>query len=416
MKAQTSEERNIRLTNLNGVFQVISINLVSSFAGLFIKRLDAGDNLVSMLNSLPAFFSIAAIIIGMPLLSSVKNKKRASSSAYFITRCFYLIMAFVPFLSDKYRAAAFVFLYGALSFPGSIANYMWQSLLADTFSPAIRGKVLSVRNMLSTFAGTITTLTAGFILAKLSASRAEVIHYYQIFFVIAFIVGIFETASLLIQREPKDTSFREVVNENAKFSLDFFKTMIKQKEYVKFMICVVAFHFTWQMAWPLFLTYEVDYLHTNEMWSAIISTISGICTAFGYMFWRKFTDKHGNSLGLTIAAIGMGTCPILYNFTTHIRQVAYFTGFIGFSCAGILLILLNTLYEVAPRENRTTYIAFYNLATNITLVIAPWVGMQLYKMTTIKIALLIIGVLRLSSSLLFFRRHKSQNTPVSQNT
>jgi hypothetical protein len=79
MKEHHSDDRNIRLSNLNGILQVISVNLVSSFAGLFIKRLNAGDNLVSMLNSLPAFFSIAAIMIGMPLLSSIKNKRKASS-------------------------------------------------------------------------------------------------------------------------------------------------------------------------------------------------------------------------------------------------------------------------------------------------------------------------------------------------
>ena len=414
MKRKYNDNWNINLTNLNGIFQVISVNLVSSFAGLFIKRLNAGDNLVSMLNSLPAFFSIAAILIGTPLLCSVKNKKRAASAAFFTTRCFYFLMAFVPFLNDKYRAAAFVFLYGALNFPGSIANYLWQSLLADTFNPSIRGKVLSVRNMLSTFAGTITTLAAGFLLAKLSSTKTEAIHYYQMFFLIAFFVGIFETAALLLQKEPKNSDFKEVVSENAKFSTDFFKTMFKQKNYINFMICVVAFHFTWQMAWPVFLTYEVDYLHSNEMWSAIISTISGLGTTFGYYFWRKFTDKHGNSLGIAIAVLGMGTCPLLYNLTTHIRQVAYFTGLIGFSCAGILLILLNTLYEVAPRENRTTYIAFYNLSTNITLVIAPWVGMQLYSMLGIKTALFIIGILRLSTSLLFFKRHKSQNNSIAE--
>lgn len=409
MRKEFTEDRNIRLTNLNGIFQVISVNLVSSFAGLFIKRLNAGDNLVSMLNSLPAFFSIIAILIATPLLSSIKNKKKATSKAFFITRCFYLLMAFVPFLNDKYKAAAFVFLYGALNFPGSIANYLWQSLLADTFHPSLRSKVLSIRNMLSTFAGTITTLVAGFLIAQLSSSKAGTIHFYQIFFVFAFFMGIFETLALLMQREPKNAIFKEVVSENATFSLSFFKTMLKQQEYIKFMICVIAFHFTWQMAWPLFLTYEVDYLHTNEMWTAIISSISGVCTAVGYVFWRKFSDKHGNSLALTISAIGIGLCPILYIFATHISQITYFIGLIGFSFAGIMLILLNTLYEVAPRENRTTYIAFYNLSTNLTLVIAPWVGMQLYKMTSIKTALLINGFLRLSTSLLFFRRHKSQN-------
>ncbi|WP_337961068.1 MFS transporter [Caloramator sp. mosi_1] len=166
------------------------------------------------------------------------------------------------------------------------------------------------------------------------------------------------------------------------------------------------FHFTWQMGWPLFLTYEVDYLHTNEFWASIISTINGLAMAFGYRFWGKFSKKHGNSIALTIAAIGMSFAPFMYAMSTKINHVAYFVVITGLSVSGTLLLLINSLYEVAPRENRTSYIAFYNLVTNITLVIAPWVGMRLYQFTTIRTALVIVGILRFISGLLFILRYK----------
>jgi MFS family permease len=409
LRFKSIEDRNIVLNNINGILQVVSMNLVASFAGLFIKRLNASDNLVSMLNSLPALFSIIAIILATPLVTRFKNKKKVTSISYLLTRFFYLLMALTPFLPDKYRALFFVILYGALNLPGSIALFMWQSFLADLFDQSKLGRVLSTRNSLSTFVGTITILTAGLLLNKLSTSKDQLIHYYQIVFLIAFVVGLAEVLALTLHKENTNNKFKEVVTEGNKLSLAFLKNMIKQKKYVMFMVGVIAFHFAWQMGWPLFLIYEVDYLHTNEMWSALSSTVNGISTAIGYSFWRKFSEKHGNSLALTISAIGMASTPIFYTFATSMKQVVGFAAIIGFSVAGILLSLLNSLYEVSPQENRTSYIAFYNLATNLTLIIAPWIGMNLYKIIGIKSALIIVGILRFVSSFLFLIKPKESH-------
>lgn len=407
LKHKNIEEKNMFYNNLNGILQVISMNLVTSFAGLFIKRLNAGDNLVSLLNSLPAFFSVVAIIFGTSLVSSCKNKKRATSISYFLTRSFYLLMALVPFLPQNYRALSFVILYGALNFPGSIANFLWQSFLADTFRPSIRGRVLSIRNSLSTITGTVTTLITGFTLASLASSNEKVISFYQIVFAAAFIIGILEVWALYSHKEDNNAEFKEVVTTGANLSFSFVKEALTHKKYTMFLIAVICFHFAWQMGWPLFLTYEVETLHTNEMWSGIISTVSGISMAVGYAFWRKFSEKRGNNLALAILAVGMATTPIFYTITTSIHQVAYFTIIAGFSTSGILLVLLNTLYEVSPRENRTSYIALYNLVTNLTLIIAPWIGMRLYQLTTMKFALLTVGILRLASSLMFLAKPKN---------
>lgn len=96
-----TEKLNIKLNNLNGIFQIISVNLATAFAGYFIKRLNASDNLVSVFNSIPAYFSIAAILLSAPIFLSCKNKKKITAISFFITRFFYLLMALVPFLDSK---------------------------------------------------------------------------------------------------------------------------------------------------------------------------------------------------------------------------------------------------------------------------------------------------------------------------
>ncbi|SHE97614.1 MFS transporter [Caloramator proteoclasticus] len=397
---------NYYLNILNGVFQAIALNLATSFAGLFLKRLNAGDSLVSLFNSLPALFSILAIFIGGIILSSTQNKKRTTSLMFLITRVFYILMALIPFLNEKYRALIFVLLYSSMNFPNSIAVFLWQSFFADIFPPGQREQYLSVRNSIATFAGTATTLFAGFLLTTLSSSKAELIKTYQYIFLIAFIFGILEVFVLWRHKYNAKSSYAEISTDNNRLSIEFIKNLPNQREYLIFITTVVIFHFTWQMGWPLFLTYEVDYLHTNEFWASIISTINGLAMAFGYRFWGRFSKSRGNSLALTLAAVGMSFAPFMYAMSTKIYHVAYFVVITGLSVSGTMLLLLNSLYEVAPRENRTSYIAFYNLVTNITLVIAPWVGMRLYQVTTIRTALIIVGVLRFISGMLFILRHR----------
>jgi len=405
-------KNNFFLNNLNGVLQVIAVNLVTSFAGLFLKRLNANDELVSLFNSLPAFFSILAIFIGGIILTNTKNKKRTTSFAFLITRFFYILIALVPFLPDKLRPIAFVILYSAMNFPNSIAVFLWQSFIADIFPPGDREASLASRSSIATIAGTATTLITGFLLTSLSRNKSQLITFYQIAFVIAFFIGIIEVITLLMHRERKNAAYAEVSTNGNKISLDFLINLPKHKEYFVFIICVIIFHFTWQMAWPLFLTYEVDYLKTNEMWAAIISTINGIAMAYGYRFWGRFSKNNGNSAAITIASLGMALAPFFYSISTKIYHVTYFVALTGFSVSGVMLLLLNSLYEVSPRENRTSFIAFYNLVTNITLVISPWIGMRLSHFTGIKSAFVIVGFLRILSGLTFLIRHKKQQAEV----
>lgn len=399
-------KNNFFLNNLNGILQVISVNLATSFAGLFLKRLNANDELVSLFNSLPAFFSILAIFLGGIILTNTKNKKRTTSLCFLTTRFFYLTMALVPFLPKDIRPLAFVILYSAMNFPNSIAIFLWQSLIADIFPPGDREASLSSRNSIATLVGTITTLTTGFLLYSISKTKSQLIFLYQIAFIAAFIFGVLEVIVLFMHKVPKNLKHAEVSNKNNKISIDFIKNLPKHKNYLIFIITIFIFHFTWQMAWPLFLTYEVDYLKTNEMWTSIISAINGLAMAFGYKFWGHFSKKKGNSLAITIASLGMAIAPFAYSISKKIYHVTYFVPLTGLSTSGVMLLLLNSLYEVCPRENRTSFIAFYNLITNITLVISPWVGMKLYKITDIRTALVIIGFLRIFSGVMFVIRHK----------
>ncbi len=108
----------------------------------------------------------------------------------------------------------------------------------------------------------------------------------------------------------------------------------------------------------------------------------------------------------------MGITPILYALSNTIKQLVLFNIIVGVSVAGTTLILFNQLLEVTPKENRTIYIAIYNTFIAIISAIAPMLGIALKEATNIKIALVIIGLLRITASVFFFLRNKHRKSEI----
>lgn len=401
---------NLFVNNLNGILQALSLNLVMPFASLYTKRLNGTDNDIALLNAYPSIFSILAVFLGTYLFRKFRNKKRVTALFFGFARAFFLIFIFIPFLPAWLRPGLFVLLYGAMSFPNSIANMGWQSYLADLFPEKWRGRAFSTRSSLSTMSALVVTLITGILLYFIPKTDGERMTLYQIFFVIAFIIAIFEVLSLIKHKFDKNNKEIEVITEFKNEPLllklkNISKLVVSNKKFLDFCICVVIFHFGWQMGWALFFSYEYDILHSNELWSSIIATVSSVSQALSFPIWQKISEKKGNSFTITLALVLMAVTPFLYMVSTNIVHVVIFNMVTGTAVAGTVLLLLSNLYEAAPNENRTLYIAVYTVLTNITLMFAPILGMRLKAATNIYTALIAVGLFRAFAAFIFYLRY-----------
>lgn len=409
--ATSTLDYNLYINNFNGILQSLSLNLVLPFASMYAKRLNASDNDIALLNSYPAIFCIISVFLGTYLFRKYKNKKKVTSLFFILSRSFFLIFIFIPFVPANLRPGLFVLLYGAMNFPSSIANMGWQSFLADLFPEQWRGRAFSKRSSLSTAFALVITFITGNLLFYMPKSDSERIHFYQFFFLAAFILGVFEVYMFTRHRLDKNNkqveTFTDFSSEPLKVRFkNIGKMIISNKRFLVFCICVFAFHFAWQLAWPLFFTYEVDVLHSNESWTSLINTVSFITQAISFPLWQKLSEKKGHGFTLFLSTLLISFPPISYALLVHNMVHAVLTNIIsGIAISGIMLSLLNNLYEVAPNENRTMYIAIYTILTNVTLMIAPLLGMQLKGIVSITSALFISGILRILASSLFLLRH-----------
>lgn len=410
-KPKNNLEYNLKINNVNGILQALCLNLVVPFASLYAKRLNATDDDIALLNSYPAIFCILSIFLGAYLFRRYKNKKMVTAISFGFGRLFFLIFVLVPFLSPWLQPGIFVLLYGAMNFPNSIANMGWQSYIGDLFPDIWRGRAYSRRSSLSTISALVVTLITGNLLYYIPKNNEQRIKLYQLFFVIAFIFAIFEIYSFMLHKVDKSSKQIEVVTELDdehlyKKIIDIYKMIVSNKSFLYFCICVVIFHFAWQMGWAVFFSYEVDILHSNESWTSLESAVSLIVQAIAFPLWQKFAEKKGNTYALFWAILLMACCPFFYMISRNMYHVLLFTIVTGSAVAGTTLLLLSSLYETAPDENRTLYIAAYTILTNITLMFAPILGMKLKNLTNIYIALAVVGICRLIGALAFYIRYK----------
>ncbi len=407
--------KNIRLTIFSGAALTIIFNLTNPFLSMFVLRLGGTDYHVAWLSALPAFAAMLALIPGGAFIDRFTYKKRITCFVMGISRMFYLCLALVPFLPSTWQATFFVIIIGIMRFPSSVSDIAWQSFYADIIPERHRGFALAQRQRIASIVGMVVTFAAGQVLSYFPKTNLDRIHFYQGFFILAFLIACFEFYTNWKIKEPQYSKEDEreslkltQTSLKTKFKLLFssFKTTPQAKRFLIFAICSFTFHFGWQMGWPLFNLYQIKYLHATEAWLAWISVISALTSALTYAPWSRFAEKHGNDITLAITGLGMSITPILYSLSTSLPILAVMNTIVGISTAGFILTLTNmTLIEV-PKFQRTLYIACYSTATNISAIFAPNVGVFFNEHFGIHKALLAVAFFRFIGVITFFIRYR----------
>ncbi len=385
---------------VNGILFTLVTNLYKPFAQKFIYRLGGGETHVSLYNSLPGLIALFAIIPGILYMCKAISKKKVLSRIFLLSRFIILLYAFVPFLPLEIQPITFVIITALMSLPESVSTTALQSFTADVFNENQRAKAITSKNKYTTFASFISLIILAQILKLFGTTNDKAVMTYQIFFVLAFVVGLFEIYTF---NKLKETSIYEENSINFKQSI---KDVFSNKAFLGFLACSLLFHFGWQMGWSLFSIYQIDNLKVDETWITILSVSSGIVMFLSFNFWSRLITKKGNSIVATFATMGMAATPVLYVLSRNLYVLTGSGLIMGFFTAGTTTVILNYLLEVSPQKNRIMYVAVHATLTNVTLFIAPLVSDVILKDSNIYIALLVCALFRFLGSMAFFSRSR----------
>ncbi|WP_077247515.1 MFS transporter [Bacillus sp. FJAT-27225] len=377
----------------NGIASTIALNLTANYFSLFaIGVLGASNYQIGLISSLPQFVGIFAMFIGSIALGRQAEKKRFTSYSTFFTRLFLLGMFFVIYVPVEYRSWIFVLLVGFMNLPGSFATLSWQSLIGDLIPEHRRSGFFSERNRVLTIIGMIATFIIGLTLQQFNKHDP---HPYQALFLIAFLVSLLEVYFLLKHKEAKGKGYKKPFSIKPDFSIFTYKP------YFYFLVCGLYFNFGWQMAWPLFSIYQISYAHADGFWISLLTVTNQLAQIISFNWWGRMADKHGNAKMLILVALGMSIAPVSFIASTNLVYITFANGLSGFFLSGTILLLFNQLLEVTKDENRSAYIANYNVLLSVIGFIAPQMGVFLLEATDIQLSMYISTAIRLSSAILF---------------
>lgn len=399
---------------LEGIAYTTVLNIYSPFVLMFAKRMGAGDFHIALLNSIPPLVAVFVLIPCSILFEKANRKKHATSLMILLNSIFYAIIAFVPFIPGQLKIIVYIILIGLMNWPGSLYVTTWQSFFADTYSGSDANHIFSLRSKYSAFFGLLAALIAGLILTEIPGNEAERIIIYQAFYLACFAIALVQLYFLSRIRQEPVGSAGHVRPVPAAFKLSGFKEVFHNKSFMIFCICTFLFHITWQMGWPLFFLYNVDYAGLNEFQIGMISVIVGMTSFFSYSIWNRLIQRKGTKFVIIISAIGLALNPFFFTSLIGFYAIILINIAAGFSGTGFSFTLFCSLLETLPENKKTFYISFFNTFINISGFISPIIGILLYKQTGIYAAMFIIGLLRLLASSFYIIRwligKKSTNT------
>lgn len=387
-------QENKKLSIQNGMFAMIA-NSYSGFLSLYaINILNASHQQIGLLNSIPAIVSLLTTIIGGYFFSRLQAKKYFCGVSISTARSFLLLFALIPFL-PAYQSWTLVVIIGLMSIPGSLANLSWQSFIGDLIPERERGQFFSNRNRVLTIVSMLATGLVGLALNLFDQNNP---YPFQALFAFAFLFGLLEANSLFKHTEIRD--YTDQVEKKYNF-LNTIKEMIQEKPFLFFLLSSMLFNFGWQMAWPLFNIYQIEYAGATAFWISIFTVTNQFSQILTYRWWGRMSEKLGNGIMLSIATVGMASAPFLTVLSSNLIYLTFVNSFTGIFLAGTNLLLFNQLLSVSPDKKRSAYITQYTIFIGLIGFLAPQFGVYLLANIGMVTTMHISSGIRLVGSIAF---------------
>jgi len=392
---------NLRIFIIFGIlFELMNV-FYNPYAMKFLERIGGNEFHISLVNSTKGIIMIFTALPAAFFINKIIDKQKATSYSVLVLAFIIFLMFFIPILPSEYQVTAYIVILSLLMIPIAFFNISYQDITGEIF-PIRRARVVAKRSIYTIIFTTTVTLSSGLIFRYFAHDNTDYITIYRIFYVLAFLSGLF--AFFVFKRmyytptkNPEPIAFK-----------GSFKTVFKNKRFTKFAISSTIFHFGWQMGWPLFSIYTIKTLGADEFWLAIISVGSAIVMLFAHRMWPKLIEKYGNEKIVFICTLGMALTPIFYAISKSLIVLAVFSTSTGLFTAGTITVLFSDMLDVIPEKNRVIYVGYYNVLTNITLAISPFVGHYFYELKGIVFALIVTSIFRFIGSFAFMFRERSE--------
>lgn len=381
---------NVRVNAWHGGLQAVAINLVNPFLGIDLIRLGAGNAVVGLLNALPPLATSLSSLAGARVMSRVAHPKRAIAGLFLAARLCYLLLAGVNLLQGSPLAPwLLVGLVWVLNVPTAVGNLSWQSFIGEVLPPPVRARALALRSRYASLAGVVAVLAAGVWIRQDTGVGG-----YVPLYTLATAVGVAEVLTFLRLREPQSAPLAPAQGVPWR--------LWRQARLRAYAVGALVFYFGWVMAWPLFLRYQVTDARATNLWMAAFTATNALAAALASGVWARLGDRFGAGRVLPWALILLAGVPAAYGLGPGLWGLLGTNVWGGAVGAGVNLLLLVRLLELAPSEDRMMAMGAVNTLLGVAGCVGPLAGVWLLQFLPLHVAFFVSAFVRFSGGALLW--------------
>jgi MFS family permease len=381
------------------------LGLTQNYITPYALTMKASTQEIGLLTSVPNF-TMAAAQFAAPALS-----ERLGSRKGFILRMavmhalMWLPILLIPYLLQTHQVwwlIAFITLSTAFD---SAANPVWGSMMADLVPAQMRGRYFGRRNRITGFASGVFAYVAGGILQLLTgntnlafttifagAMASRLVSFY-------FLSQMYEPLSPVTEKRGHDGIL--------KVARGLFSTNIG-----RFIIFCALINFAAAVSAPFFSPYMLRDLQFSYIVYTIINSVAILATVGSMTWWGKWMDRAGSSKVLKITSLFVPFVPLGWALSHSLWWLIVMQLFSGFAWAGFQLSSSVFIFDAAPSQNRTRYIALYNSLIFLGVSVGSLTGgivaplLPLFRGNYFLSIFIVSGLVRLVVALFFLPRIK----------
>lgn len=337
-------------------------------SGLFIE-MGTPDYLMGYIPFIGSTAGITVIFAGI-VIERIKNRKKFIVVINTISKSLIVSAVWIPALMP-WDIAPFVMLpvvfigYAMNAFMGIAIN----SQFVDVIDSKIRGRFMGSKQIFALVVSALFPVIAGKFLDSF-------INKYVVFCVLYTIGWGFMWLESRAFGKIQDPGFNPIGKENVKLK-DLFTIPVKNKQFMKLMLVLGFFYFSWYLTMSFASVYQIRYLEIPYTFITVMGMINPILQMVWYPMWGRLNDKYGPdfiirlSLWLYVLQAVLWFCMTSSSYYYVMPLLQINASLIG---PAAMLGIFNAKYSVIPQEGRSIYDGFYTSVVGMIILIAPTVG------------------------------------------
>jgi MFS family permease len=370
---KTEPGRSLFLSIAEGSFWSVYISVVGIGSALltgYALALGADDFQIGLLTGMGTIAAVGTLL-GARQLGRVTHRKPMMLKALALSRLVWLLPCLLPWLGVA-PELCLVALLGVVLVSTTASQFSdtgWMSWMTDLVPSAIRGRYFSWRNSILGAVGMVSVYGAGCACDWLKG-RMDPAQAFLPLFVVAVASGIVSLILLARVWEPP-------MHEEHPLPLQQLLAIpFRHSSFRHLLLVCGLWTLVTGIASPFFPTQMIKHLHMDFSTIGLYAIVAGLSTLAIQPVWGYLIDRFGNKPILMINIIGVTTLPLYWFFARPDFMLPIWINGVmsGIFWPGVMLTTFNLAMAMAPKKNRSAYLASYRLVSGVVACIAALCG------------------------------------------